>query len=435
MLRTARRIISALLLLVPALTATAQEDNAINTYSPYTLYGIGDISQPGFTASNGMAGTTIGIRNPLSIDYYNPASLSIRDTLSFLFDFGLKQKNTYAKTNDAKTSANNLNLSHISFSFRLAPGAGIVFGLKPYSDVGYDIEQHEADPLLLYQMGDILYQYKGEGNINELFIGGGLRINKNFSVGANLIYYFGNVSRYHNTLFTTNKSYSNIYSSRKIKVGQIGFSTGAQYHGKLKENLNLTIGATFRPKTDLSPRQEILTIVKPQTDAAPQDTINHTNGSTNDFFTPMEVGFGVSLAKSHRLTVGIDYVYQDWTNFNVQGSNSNFTFTADKNQTVRLGIDYVPNYQDIRKVVNRWNYRAGAYFTSSYMICNGERIKDYGMTFGLGIPITRMGSKLNASIGIGQRGTTKSGLIKETYITATLGVSIHEIWFRKYKYQ
>ncbi|MDR0661560.1 MAG: hypothetical protein LBG19_12415 [Prevotellaceae bacterium] len=431
MLKTTKRTIFISIFLFCGLNAIGQEDNSINTYSPYTLYGIGDISKPGSATTAAMGNVTLGIRDPFSIDYTNPASLSIRDTLSFLFDFGVMQKNTYAKTSTSKTSANNLNFDFFAFSFRIAKGLGFAAGVKTYSSVGYDIERRETDPYLIYNVGNILYQHKGEGSINMLFAGAGWRLSKNFSVGANFLYYFGSIERYHNILFTTNPYYSSIYSNNKLRVSKVSFSAGTQYHKQLTNNNNLVIGAAFRPKTTLSPKNEAYTSAISYT----ENVISENTDYINSVFVPMELGIGVSYNKLNKFTVGLDYLYEDWKDFNITGKSNSFIFDTDVNQTIRLGIDYIPNAYEIRKPMKRWNYRAGVYFSNTYMICNGERIKDYGITFGVGIPITRMGTRLNGAVEIGQRGTTSNGLIKETYVGFKISASIHELWFVKYKYR
>ncbi len=433
MLRITRTTIFISIFLLCGLNAIGQEDNSINTYSPYTLYGIGDIGKPGSATTAGMGGITLGVRDPLSIDYYNPASLSARDTLSFLFDVGATQKNTYSKTSTSSTSANNFNFDFFAMSFRAAKNVGLVAGVKTYSSVGYDIEERETNAELIYVVGDVLYQHKGEGGINNLFAGFGWKFNKNFSVGANFLYYFGSIERYYNIFFTTNSQYSSLYTYNKLRISKPGVSFGAQYHKDLKNHSNLTIGATFRPKTNLSPKNEGYAASSSFT----TDTISYNTEHLSNVFVPMEFGVGLTYNKFSKLTIGLDYLYENWKDFNIAGSPdpNKLTFKTDVNQTIRLGVDYVPNAYEIRNYFKRWNYRAGAYFTNSYMICNGERIKDYGITFGVGIPITRMGTRLNGAIEVGQRGTTSQGLIKETYVGFKISASIHELWFVKYKYK
>ena len=58
--------------------------------SPYTRYGFGQLSDQHFGNSKAMGGISYGLRNGLQINASNPASYSAVDSLTFIFDAGLK---------------------------------------------------------------------------------------------------------------------------------------------------------------------------------------------------------------------------------------------------------------------------------------------------------------------------------------------------------
>ncbi len=80
----------------------AQNTDALGTFTPYSLFGIGDINRPGSAYNQAMGGIGIGIRENRNINFLNPASFTKRDTLSFMMDFGAEQKNMIGRTDDAK---------------------------------------------------------------------------------------------------------------------------------------------------------------------------------------------------------------------------------------------------------------------------------------------------------------------------------------------
>ena len=41
---------------------------------------------------------------------------------------------------------------------------------------------------------------------------------------------------------------------------------------------------------------------------------------------------------------------------------------------------------------------------------------------------------LNFSVDLGQRGSLKDGMIRERYVMFHIGISLHDIWFVKQKY-
>ena len=68
------------------------------------------------------------------------------------------------------------------------------------------------------------------------------------------------------------------------------------------------------------------------------------------------------------------------------------------------------------------------------MIVNDEPINEFGMSFGLGIPIGTFFSNANLGIELGQRGTKDSGLIQENFLRLSVGLSLNDKWFTKRKF-
>lgn len=419
--------------ILSANTALAQKDgDALRTYSPYTLYGIGDMYRPGSVANKGMGGLTYGVRDPLGINSYNPAALSIQDSLVVLLDFAAGSKNTYSKSLSGTTSANAFYFDYVDFSLRIAPDLTINVGLSPVSDIGYDIERKESDPNLIYEQGDIKYSYAGEGGINQLHWGAGYKLFSKFSVGVNMHYYFGSINRYYSTEHTTSSDFSNIFSDSKTKISKIGFTFGAQFHTRLSNTTFLTLGAIYQPKTILPSRKETTTITV--SDIA-TDTARKVTSQVKDIFMPETFGIGFTLRKADKLVIGADYSYQNWEGFNFDGTSNNYSFSAGKSHIYNVGFEYTPKINNMKNNFLRWNYRAGLRYVSTFMNCNGQNIKEQSLFFGVGIPLTRrFGSKINAAFEVGQRGTTKNGLVKETFVTFSIGINIFDIWFQKFQF-
>jgi len=57
-----------------------------STYSPYTRFGLGDLSKPGFGQNMAMGNTGLAIHENNRINYLNPASFSANDSTSVFFD-------------------------------------------------------------------------------------------------------------------------------------------------------------------------------------------------------------------------------------------------------------------------------------------------------------------------------------------------------------
>lgn len=77
-------------------------------------------------------------------------------------------------------------------------------------------------------------------------------------------------------------------------------------------------------------------------------------------------------------------------------------------------------------------YRGGLYYNTGYLDLKNSLINEYGISFGAGIPIGKSFLKsLSISTEVGKWGTTNNGLIENTYIRMTLGLTLNDRWFTK----
>nr|HPI71741.1 hypothetical protein [Tenuifilaceae bacterium] len=64
----------------------------------------------------------------------------------------------------------------------------------------------------------------------------------------------------------------------------------------------------------------------------------------------------------------------------------------------------------------------------------GNQIKDYGISFGLGLPFRRTNTSFNCSVEVGRKGTLKDNLVRETYGILNIGFTFYDFWFIKRKF-
>ena len=79
-------------------------------------------------------------------------------------------------------------------------------------------------------------------------------------------------------------------------------------------------------------------------------------------------------------------------------------------------------------------YRAGVRFEKTGLKINNETINEFGISFGVGIPVGRVFSNANLGFEVGQRGTTKQNLIQENFIKFQISLSLNDRWFEKRKF-
>lgn len=408
-----------------AVSAHAQDNSSINTYSPYSMYGLGDIAQPGFTATGNMGGVTTGVRETRQIDYVNPAGASARDSLTFVLDFGGEMKNFYSKTAALSTSYNTANFHHMAIAFPIGR-FGVSAGITPFSSVGYEVERRERRDDITASMGDVRYIYRGENGVNQIFFNLGFNATRRLAVGAGVRYFFGNVNHYYNVLFNSNAYYSSVYSSEVQKISDFAPTLGAQYTQPLNDKHRLVLGASWQPQVSLSgtkiTQSQILS-------NSGYDTVSGSSGSSQ-VLLPMQLNLGASITATEKWMLGAEFNYQDWSKTQV----INNTDVMGRSYNLRLGGYYIPNRYDVRYFWKRMTYRGGLRYSQTPPLYNGNTVTDIALNAGISFPMKGAGY-LNAGLEAGQRGSTAQGMVRETYITVSVGLTLFEAWFVKYKYE
>ena len=244
MIRKIERTLLLAIFLIISLSVSAQE-GAYGAYSPYSIYGVGDISKEGNSFTKSMGGVGIATRNKRFINYTNPAAITARDSLSFMADFGIEQKNTVYTQGDMKSANNTFNIHNFVMSFPiLSHSSAFMVGIAPYSDVGYDFSSIETDQNIIGNTGNISYDSYGTGSIYQAFVGAGATFWKRLSVGAEMIYYFGNIEKKTNMIYSDD-SFRSVNTGNELSLRGVTGKFGLQYEQKLGGDVSMLIGATY----------------------------------------------------------------------------------------------------------------------------------------------------------------------------------------------
>ncbi len=423
-------VIATIIALATFNKAIAQTTDALGAYSPYSLYGVGEISKQGTAYNLGMGGIGIGVSDNRFINYLNPAAVSARDTLAFMLDFGVSQKNTYSSKDGATSAYNVFNMNHIMLTFPIYNKSAFIVGIMPYSNSGYKFEQTETNPDFVADMGDVKYQKYGTGSINQFFFGASTKLTKNLSLGLEGSYYFGSIDRKSNILFTSYQANRDMYSGWNYSVGCFTGKLGIQYAQPLKENTTLTIGATYRLGNTLSGEATRYAMTE---SSISTDTVYYDVKDGAHLDIASELGVGFSLRKKDKWMFGVDYKTQDWNN--TMFSQQNGDFIAQRSHLFNAGFEFIPSKYHSRDYFKRATYRIGAYYEQSYLTINGRSVNNIGLTLGMSLPIHKWYNAISVAMDIGQRGTNNYGLVAERYVNFTISVNLHDVWFKKFQHE
>ena len=431
-----KKIYLILTFIVMCICARAQE-GAHGAYSPYSIYGIGDISKEGTAFNKGMGGTGIATRNKRFINYLNPASVTARDSLSFMADFGLSQKNTVYRQGDIKSANNTFNIYDFVMSFPIYRSSAFMVGITPFSDVGYDFSSIETDPEIIGNTGNITYDSFGSGSIYQVFFGAGVTLWKRLSLGAEAIYYFGNIDKVTNMDYS-NSSYRSINSGNDLSINAFTGKFGLQYEQKIAGNVSMTLGATYRLGTGM---KGYATEYRYANLSSVSDTLRYNVDTlaSSGLRIADEIGVGIALKGGDKWSVEFDYLRSDWTRSGFDGArgfgvSGDSKFSSTVSQSFRAGFELVPNRNDIRYFFKRCAYRGGIYYDQSYYKLDGNNVNSMGITLGITLPVFRWYNGLTLGVDLGQRASARNNMIRERYAMFVVGFNIHDIWFQKPKY-
>jgi len=399
-----------------------------NTTSPYSRFGLGDLHSYSFGRTFAMGGASLASRNSQQINTANPASYTAVDSLSFLFEIGLSGKFSNYQNDIASMNATDVNFRYFALNFQVKNWLATSIGLTPYSDVGYDVTVTEN----VENTGDVLSAYYGEGSLSRAYFGLAAEPIKNISIGANLNYMFGSLNRNAELVFLNASDFYSIQKYERIRVRDFGMNFGLQVTLPLKNNQKINFAAVLENKPQFTAFYSDITQKNLTSgNSSDQDTLNFQDEEKSFIQFPLSYGAGISYVKENKLEVNIDYFHQNWSEAIFFDSNNPILTDLDK---FAVGAEWIPDKFSIRSYLNRIAYRGGLKYEKSYLMLNNQQINDFGISFGVGLPIYRSNSTINVAAEIGRRGTKKSNLLVENYARLNINVNLYDLWFIKRRF-
>lgn len=423
------RFLTVVVLLSCAWAAKAQTDGTYSGFSPYSVFGVGQMHQPGTAWNRSMGGVGIAARSNRYVNILNPASITARDSLSFMADFGLSGRISLFTEGDKKALNTTFSIDDFVISFPLWKHTAMMLGVTPVSDVGYNISYTEMD----VDTGYRTFTSSGNGGIYQIFGAFAGTLWNRLSLGAEINYRFGNINKKASTSYDES-SMRDMASGDSLQVNNFTAKLGVQYEHPLTHSTSLTVGATYKFSTKLNGYsihyEERGSYDRRRTSAA----LGEKSMKMGD-----ELGIGISYRNTDRFLVELDYTRTDWSRSRldeVKGFSNvgDVTFSQSVGQAVRAGVAFTPNRNDIRYFMKRCTYRVGAYFDQSYYTVDGAHVNAVGITLGMTVPVFRGYNGITVGLDFGRRGLATSQ-VKETYFGFNLGFNVFDIWFQKRPYE
>jgi hypothetical protein len=415
-----KKILIGFCLFFSALT-WAQEGTA----SPYSFYGIGDVIFKGAVENRSMGGVSV-FSDSIHVNLQNPASFShLKQTT---FTVGANYNNLKLNTTSESEKASRTTIDYLVVAVPVSKKFGASLGLLPFSSVGYKIESINDDP------SQQSSRYFGEGGVNRFFGGLGYSINAHLSIGAEVNYNFGNISTNSVEFIPTIQ-----FGTRELnssRVNGVNFNFGAMYNRKVTEKLTLFGSVAYSPESilNLDNERNITTVLVTNNFTVIPQEEGILQKSTSKLKLPSKLVFGTGIGEVRKWMVGTELTIQQSSNFANRFNDIN-NVQYENSTKLSLGGYFIPKYNSFNRYLERVTYRAGFNYANTGLIINNESINDYGITFGLGLPLGGSFSNINIGFEYGKRGTTNAGLIEENYTNIFISLSLNDKWFVKRKYE
>jgi hypothetical protein len=302
------------------------------------------------------------------------------------------------------------------------------FGLLPYSAVGYKLQSSDDNTVT---------QSSGDGGVNRAFITFGYKITPKLNVGIESNYNFGSIE---NEVYSKQDDLE--LGSRVINRSEFRgftFNFGASYKTMVSEKLELSTAMSFTPGTNVKSDNTRVTstiAALPSGFLAEAQTLEFDDPNT-DFIFPSQFTIGAGIGIPKYWSLGLEYTTQKTSNFknrHIELDNSLDNVKFVDASKIKLGGYFIPNFNVIGSYWKRVSYRAGIRFENTGLNIEGQDINEFGISFGVGLPVGRLFSNVNIGFEAGRRGTTNAGLIQENFLNTFLSLSLNDKWFEKRYY-
>ncbi len=395
--------------------------------SPFSKFGIGDLTGTGIAQNQGMGGIGISNGSGWYLNNQNPALLVFNRLMVFQGGMQYEKIRESDGTNSQKFASGNLNYLAIGLPVKSGK-LTTSFGLMPYSHVNYKLSF--AD----YATGSnvpINRLESGSGGINQFYWANGFALNKFLSVGIKASYLFGSIVTQESNIFASSSvsTYPSVYV--RDYFNGFNFTGGFSFHkdSLFHKNYRLNLGLVYTPNATLNSehyvRYELKSIQGPTIDSA--TIVKNAAGKTK---LPQNFGVGLSFSKIDKWTIGADFTYTDFRSFNGFTNSIGIPTIGYRSG---IGMEFTPDVYDFTNYLSRITYRIGGSYERLPYLVNGNPLRDVGGTFGFSFPVGRL-SSVDLGFKIGKRGVVPQSSVEENYFRVYFGVTFNDQWFNKRKF-
>ncbi|WP_396636766.1 hypothetical protein [Maribacter sp. R77961] len=404
------------------------------TVSPYSVFGIGDLRTTS-TVENQMMGGMGVFTDSIHVNLQNPAAygelgLDRLDKVGLVnYTVGISNKQIRLKSFTEEQSSSVTNVDYLALGFSLGKGLGMGFGIMPYSSVGYNlVDQRQSGSQPLTNI------FSGEGGLNRVYYSVGYQFIKDLSIGFTANFNYGTLES--ERLQQIEDVQFGTFDRRTSQVNGFDFNYALNYTPTIKDKYTLHVSARVNTQGNLVSKNDrrigSFSVATGGNIEEVNVNLDAQNLRNTELKIPTTTTLGLGYGENLKWFLGAEYSFQGLSSFENSFLGVDNIAYNDAS-TFAFGGFYTPDHSSFSSYLKRITYRAGLRMDNTGMVVNDVNINNFGITFGLGLPLGRSYSNLNIGFEAGRRGTTRANLIEESYFKINVGLSLNDFWFQKRK--
>ncbi|MEP2238657.1 MAG: hypothetical protein ABJI22_09885 [Maribacter sp.] len=404
------------------------------TVSPYSFFGIGDLRNES-TVENQMMGGIGVYADSVHINLKNPAAfgklgLEVMDREGLVtYTAGVSNKQYTLKSFTEEEQSSITSLDYLALGFSVGKGLGMGFGIMPYSSVGYNLVDERT-----VSGNSLVNVYSGEGGLTKVFYSVGYEVLKDLSIGATVNFNFGTLES--ERLQQIDDVQFGTFDRRSSRVNGFDFNYALNYSPIIKGRNRLHTSIRVNTQGNLVSKNDrqlgSFSVSTGGTIEELEVNLDAQNLKNTELKIPTTTTLGIGYGEDYKWFIGAEYSFQEMSSFEnaFLGADS---IAYEDASSFAFGGFITPEHGSFSSYFKRVTYRAGLRLDKTGMLVNDVDINNFGITFGLGLPLGRSFSNLNLGFEFGRRGTTRANLIEESYFKFNVGLSLNDRWFQKRK--
>ncbi len=403
MIGRAAAITALVFILAPALLAS-------------TIFGPPGIGVPypaGGVRGYALGGAHISLMDSTYIPIENPAGF--RSYGITRFSVAMNATKSIAEDGPNSDTADDLYFPHAAVAVPIYRTLGFGLAYRAISDhqfLTFSQDQFEPEePFDTLDVYDVSRRTQGLGGLSRASASVGFNPKSWLTVGVSGDYYFGDLE----TLYT-------------LDFVQGASSRSGQFIARKFSGFGLRLGAIARPTPEWS-LAAALTL--PSTMRVETSMVVEGGDSTGfgglDYELPLKVSLGASRQIGRLLATGqLDYEFWESTERDF-GKSENYVDAF----AVRGGVERLASGGLLDPWYEKIIYRLGGHWDRHYVEFAGNPLFTYGVSAGIGVPMTSHLGVLNLAFTLDFRGNASDNGGRETVYGFSLGIASSERWFQR----